>query len=95
MVVFPAFFPNKRRKLCFVTNVLKIKQLSCSILRDIASFKYQAKFRAISQDNCEMSTQLLLKKEVWFSSGRPQNVQDEQGHRKSQSPITVKDLLLR
>ena len=27
MVVFPAFFPNKRRKLCFVINLLNNKTI--------------------------------------------------------------------
>ena len=28
MVVFPAFFPNERRKLCFVINVLNNKTIT-------------------------------------------------------------------
>ena len=50
MVVFPDFSPNKRRKLCFVINVLsnKTRQLDPTA----SSTKYEAIFRAISQDNC-------------------------------------------
>ena len=36
MVVFPAFFPNKSRKLCFVINVLNNKTI---ILLSVAEYR--------------------------------------------------------
>ena len=36
MVVFPAFISNKRRKLCFVINVLNNKTI---ILRNLAEYR--------------------------------------------------------
>ena len=65
MVVFPCFFPHKRRNLCFAINVLNNKTI---ILLNFAehrlilansSAKYQAIFRAILQDNgCVQSVNL-------------------------------------
>ena len=48
MVVFPAFFSTKRRKLCFVTNVLNNKTI---ILLNHAEYRLILANSAISQDN--------------------------------------------
>ena len=79
MVVFPAFFPNKRRKLCFVINVLNNKKnypaQSFGISPDFSQLglrprrlsirRYSAQFRRIIV-KCSRDEYITTKEKIAF-----------------------------
>ena len=51
MVVFPTFFPNKRRRLCFVINVLNTKEINLLNLAEYRLFTSEQFARNLRPEN--------------------------------------------